>query len=133
MTIYSKVIGCQSSQSKKILDLLGSRLRFCKLYTSELLLLLVCPLKQPLLYFIKRQKNEFFCKALYITLSYLNWHRNGEFKRSKQQEPSAWSNVSNWRKLYSAYVVSIKTQLHITVDLDFEANDKKFLWLHFVT
>ena len=36
MTTYSKVIGCQSSQSKKILDLLGSRLRFCKLYTSEL-------------------------------------------------------------------------------------------------
>ena len=25
----------------------------------------LCPLKQPLLYFIKWQKNEFFCKALY--------------------------------------------------------------------
>ena len=29
----------------------------------------LCPLKQPLLYFIKRQKNEFFCKALYLYIS----------------------------------------------------------------
>ena len=36
----------------------------------------------------------------YITLSYLNWLRNGKFICLEQQEPSTWLNVSKRGRLY---------------------------------